>query len=228
VKQNRVSARRRAPRADDAQREQVLAAFDRSGLSAADFARRHDIHYTTFCSWRRRRDQVKASPAFVQVELDSAGPPSELVIEMGAARLRLTSAAQIPLAAQLLRALQRRTAVLSFHAHLKVFLASAPCDLRMNFNGLWAAAQERLGEDPKGGALFVFGNRRHNRIRILYFEGTGVCILSKRLEEGTFHWPRSAGEPGAKIRLAPQALQLLLDGVDLKDGARRAWYESSK
>jgi transposase len=90
--------------------------------------------------------------------------------------------------------------MLSFHAQLKVFLATAPCDLRMNFNGLWAAAQERLGEDPKGGALFVFGNRRHNRIKILYFDGTGVCVLAKRLEEGTFHWPQSAGEPGAKIR----------------------------
>ena len=47
--------------------------------------------------------------------------------------------------------------MLSFHAHLKVFVATAPCDLRANFNGLWTAAQERLGEDPKSGALFVFG-----------------------------------------------------------------------
>jgi len=54
------------------------------------------------------------------------------------------------------------------------------------------------------------------------------CVASlKRLEQGTFHWPQSAGEPHAKLRLAPQALQLLLDGVDLKDGARRAWYESA-
>ena len=50
-------------------------------------------------------------------------------------------------------------------------------------------------------------------------------VLAKRLEEGCFNFPQSAGEPSAKIRLAPQALQLLLDGVDLKQGARRAWYE---
>jgi transposase len=115
--------------------------------------------------------------------------------------------------------------MLSFHAQLKVFVATTPLDLRASFNGLWNAAQNYLGEDPKSGALFVFGNRRRNRIKILYFDGTGVCILSKRLEQGTFHWPQSAGEPGAKLRLAPQALQLLLDGVDLKAGARRAWYE---
>jgi hypothetical protein len=54
-----------------------------------------------------------------------------------------------------------------------------------------------------------------------------VCVLAKCLEQGTFHWPQSAGEPNAKLRLAPQALQLLLDGVDLKDGARRAWYEAA-
>ena len=117
--------------------------------------------------------------------------------------------------------------MLSFHSHLKVFVAVAPCDLRLSFNGLWNAAQQQLGEDPKSGALFVFGNRRRNRIKILYFDGTGVCVLAKRLEQGTFAWPQSAGQPDAKIRLAPQALQLLLDGVDLKAGARRAWYEAA-
>ena len=104
MKQNSVSWRRRATRTDAAERAQLLAAFDRSGLSGVDFARQQGIHYSTFCAWRQGRDRAKASPAFVRVELDSSAPPSELVIEMGAARLRLVSATQIPLAAQLLRA----------------------------------------------------------------------------------------------------------------------------
>mgnify|MGYP000972459926 CR=1 FL=1 len=114
--------------------------------------------------------------------------------------------------------------MLSFHAQLKVFVSTAPCDLRMSFNGLWNAAQQQLGEDPKSGALFVFGNRRRNRIKILYFDGTGVIVLPKRLEAGPFAWPQSAGEPGAKIKLAQPALQLLLDGGELQNAARRAWY----
>ena len=101
-----LSRRPRAPRSKAAGRAQLLAAFDRSGLSAADFGRQHGIHYTTFCAWRGRHDRAKASPAFVQVELDSPAPRSELVIEMGAARLRLVSIAQLPLAARLLQIFQ--------------------------------------------------------------------------------------------------------------------------
>jgi hypothetical protein len=105
MKQRRVSQRRRAPRTDAARRAQLLRAFDRSGLSATDFARRQGVHYTTFCGWRQRRDRGQSSPGFVQVEMPESTPPVELVIEWGGtARLRLTSEAQIPLAAHLLQA----------------------------------------------------------------------------------------------------------------------------
>jgi hypothetical protein len=106
MKRNNVSPRRRAPRTDADRRAQLLAAFDRSRLSAAAFCRQRGIHYTTFCGWRRRWDRGQASPAFVQVELAPPTPPSELVIEVGAARLRVVSVAQLPLAARLLQMLQ--------------------------------------------------------------------------------------------------------------------------
>ena len=80
--------------------------------------------------------------------------------------------------------------MLSFSGSLKVFVAVEPCDLRNGFNGLHALVTERLGEDPRGGALFVFTNRRHTRLKILCWDGTGLWVLTKRLEAGTFSWPR--------------------------------------
>jgi hypothetical protein len=88
------------------QRAQLLAAFDRSGLSSAAFARKQGLNYTTFCGWRHRRAKAKPSPEFVQVELSAPAAPVELLIDLGAsARLRLTSTAQIELAARLLQQL---------------------------------------------------------------------------------------------------------------------------
>ena len=80
--------------------------------------------------------------------------------------------------------------MLSFSGSLKVFVAIEACDLRKGFNGLYAAVSERLQEDPKSGALFVFANRRRTRLKILYWDGTGLWLLIKRLEEGTFAWPK--------------------------------------
>lgn len=115
--------------------------------------------------------------------------------------------------------------MLSFPGGLKVFVALEPCDMRKSFNGLSAVAQEQLGENPLGGALFVFTNKRRNRIKILCFDGTGLWVLAKRLEKGTFSWPRAARSGQTKLRLTPEALSMLTDGVDLRDGCRRAWYE---
>ena len=100
----------RRPRMTPARRTQLLARFDRSGLSAAAFARQHGLNYTTFCGWRQRRSTVKASPDFVQVELPSPVTPAGLVIELGTSvRIRLTDASQVALAARLLQALNATT-----------------------------------------------------------------------------------------------------------------------
>ena len=114
--------------------------------------------------------------------------------------------------------------MLSFTGSLRVFVALEPCDMRKGFEGLCALVAERLREDLRSGALFVFGNRRRTRLKILYFDGTGLWLLTKRLEAGTFSWPQSA-EGEAKLRLAPEALAMLTDGVDLRGAWLRPWYQ---
>jgi transposase len=115
--------------------------------------------------------------------------------------------------------------MLSFTGSLKVFVAVEPCDMRKGFNGLYAAVLERLGEDPKAGALYVFCNRRHNRLKILYWDGTGLWVLTKRLEQGTFSWPTACEPERTKLCVRPEALAMLTDGVDLRGGKLRPWYE---
>jgi len=70
--------------------------------------------------------------------------------------------------------------MLSFTGTLKVFVAVEPCDLRRGHNGLLALVSEKLSEDIKSGALFVFSNRRHRLLKILYWDGTGLWLLSNR------------------------------------------------
>jgi transposase len=73
--------------------------------------------------------------------------------------------------------------------------------------------------------VFVFGNRRRTRLKILYFDGTGLWVMTKRLEQGTFSWPKSAQGEATKLKLTPEALAMLTDGVDLRGARLRPWYE---
>jgi len=112
-----------------------------------------------------------------------------------------------------------------FHMNqnLKVVLAVEPVDLRKSFSGLYTTARNELGEVPEDGALFVFSNRSHTRVKVFCFDGTGCWVSTKRLEQGTFSWPK--GLDRNKLSLKPEALGLLLDGVDLRGPKLRPWYE---
>ena len=114
-----------------------------------------------------------------------------------------------------------------FHMNqnLRVVLAVKPVDLRKSFSGLYSIAAQQLKESPEKGALFIFGNRTHNRVKVLCFDGTGCWVSTKRLEKGTFSWPKSGDGKKDKMSLKPEALTLLLDGVDLRGAKMRAWYE---
>ena len=113
--------------------------------------------------------------------------------------------------------------MLTFPLGLKIYLAVEPVDMRKQFNGLWTLAQEKLGEDPRSGALFAFTNKGRDRLKLLYWDGTGVWVMAKRLENGRFTWP--VGSDRTKLSLTGEAMTMLLAGIDLKDGCQKAWYE---
>ena len=114
--------------------------------------------------------------------------------------------------------------MLAFPHSVRIFVAVAPVDMRKSFKGLWSAVNERLQEDPKSGAVFCFINQSRTRLKLLYWDGTGVWVLAKRLEQGRFSWPEPS-EAKAKLALTPEALALLVGGVDLKRGSLKPWYE---
>ncbi len=114
--------------------------------------------------------------------------------------------------------------MLAFPAAIRIYVAIQPVDMRKSFNGLWSAVCEQLGEDPKNGAVFCFINRERTRLKLLYWDGTGVWVLAKRLERGRFSWPE-APDQRRKLTLAPEAFALLVGGVELKHGSLKPWYE---
>lgn len=100
-------------------------------------------------------------------------------------------------------------------ADVAVYLAIEPIDLRWSFDILAGIVRERLGGDPKSGALFLFFGRRHDRVKVLFYDRSGYCLLYKRLDRGTFRLPEVV-EPGAPVvTLDEDELALLLEGIEL-------------
>src|ERR1700751_3637990 len=99
-------------------------------------------------------------------------------------------------------------------AAVRVFLCTRSTDLRKGFDGLSGLVQECFGQDPLTGHLFLFLNRRRDRIKILYFDRDGLAIWYKRLESGSYQMPQAAAQDGIELR--PAQLAMLLSGIDLK------------
>ena len=106
-------------------------------------------------------------------------------------------------------------------AAIKVYLCTVPCDMRRSFDGLSMMAEHIVRCNPLSGHLFVFCNRRTDRLKILYWDRDGWVIWYKRLEAGTFAYPFS--ETGRK-EIAALELGMLLEGIDLSCGRRRKRY----
>lgn len=100
----------------------------------------------------------------------------------------------------------------------RIWIAAGATDLRRGFDGLAALVQTRLAADPFSGHIFAFRGRRGDRIKLLWWDGDGLCLFAKRLERGTFVWP--SAKDGV-VTLTAAQLAMLLEGIDWRMARRR-------
>jgi len=108
----------------------------------------------------------------------------------------------------------------------QIYVAAGSTDMRKGFEGLFGLVRDRLRCDPLSGHVFLFSNAHRNRLKLLFWDGSGLWVCSKRLEKGRFRWPEAASG-AAKITLTQEELALLLGGIDLSHTRRRPWYRTS-
>jgi transposase len=115
--------------------------------------------------------------------------------------------------------------MLTLPSSVRIYVAAEPVDLRRGFDGLAAATRSIIGESPLSGHLFVYLNRRGNRIKILVWDRTGYLLLYKRLERGTFKLPTQPAAGRRHVEVDAGELGLMLEGLDLRGARRQArWY----
>ena len=111
--------------------------------------------------------------------------------------------------------------MLNFPPAVRIWLGTAPVDLRRSFDGLAEQVRQHLHNDPLSGHVFVFRNKRGDRIKLLYWDEDGFVIVYKRLEKGTFRFPQA---DSASLQIRAADLHMLLDGVDFESVKRRPRY----
>lgn len=99
---------------------------------------------------------------------------------------------------------------------VEVFVGLDPIDLRWGFDRVAGLVAERVGRDARSGAMFVFFGRRRTAAKVLFFDGTGLCLFYKRLDKGTFSIPTPLSEGDQVVSMTERALEDLLDGIDVE------------
>lgn len=107
--------------------------------------------------------------------------------------------------------------MLALTGNIGIYVATTPINMTMSFDGLSLYIQESLGKDPLSGKFYVFFNKRHDKVKILYWDYNGICLWYKRLEKGVFRPPRICEETYIITR---QELTLLLEGIELTNPQR--------
>jgi transposase len=117
--------------------------------------------------------------------------------------------------------------MLTLPPSVKIYIATAPVDMRKSFDGLSSAVQQRMQMDPLCGHLFVFFNKRSDQVRILFWDRSGFCILAKRLERGQFR-PPACADNASHVDMEAAELGLILEGIDLQRAVRRPRWKPHK
>lgn len=112
--------------------------------------------------------------------------------------------------------------MLTLPPSVRVYVSTRPTDMHKSFDGLSALVSGVLGQDPMAGHLFVFFGRRADRVKVLYWDRTGYCVWSKRLERGRFRLPARVPGPDGCVEMEAAELGLILEGIDLVGARRRA------
>ena len=99
---------------------------------------------------------------------------------------------------------------------VEIFVGLDPIDLRWSFDRLAGIVTERIGREPRSGALFVFFGKRREALKVLFFDGTGMCQFYKRLDRGVFKLPQPLEEGGKTVAVDEHILDDLLDGIDVE------------
>lgn len=119
--------------------------------------------------------------------------------------------------------------MLTLPPSVKIFVATAPCDMRKQYDGLALLVEQSLGKDPRSGHLYVAFNRRGDHVRILFWDRNGFALFGKRLERGRFRLPWDRARTDATVEMEAAELGLILEGIDLAGARRRArWTPAEK
>jgi transposase len=104
---------------------------------------------------------------------------------------------------------------------VEIFVGLEPIDLRWGFDRLAGVVVERIGREARGGALFVFFGKRRDAIKVLFWDGSGMCLFYKRLDQGTFRLPTPLDESATTVPIEERVLDDLLDGIDVEAKTRK-------
>ena len=101
--------------------------------------------------------------------------------------------------------------MIALPSHTKIWIAAGVTDLRRGFTGLSALVQTKLEQNPLSGQVFIFRGRRGDLVKLIWFDGDGLCLFQKRLERGRFIWPQATE---GSVSLTRAQLSMLLEGID--------------